>query len=59
MRARIKPEFSKSQYSKEETLLAGFTLTIENGQVLHFKTRSEAEAHAEAEGYTLYGSYRA
>ena len=56
MKARIKPEFSKSQYSERRSLVTGYTLTTEDGQVLHFSTRPQAEAHAKAEGYTLYGS---
>ena len=56
MRARIKPQLSKSQYSEGKTLLTGFTLTTEGGKVLHFSTRPEAEAHAKAAGYILYGS---
>lgn len=59
MRARIKPRFTKSQYSKTQNLLDGFYLITEDGQEFHFKSRSQAQDFARQEDYELYGEIHA
>ena len=52
IQARIKPHFSKSQYSNS-TMLDGYDLVVEGGKTLHFTTREAAKQYAASKGYKL------
>ncbi len=52
-RARIVPNFVRSQYSKAQSLLDGFNLIIEGDVTRRFSTREAAETYASSHNLTL------
>jgi len=54
--ARIKPVYTKSQYSKQPNMLDYYLLVVEGGERRRFPTREVAVQYAADRGYRLLGA---